>query len=216
MSALETLQTMAGGGRPGSGLLHTARMEAFGEDVYGEEAILERFRRDPFAFSEKARAIEVPGHIALHDDNIALVADLAGDNIARIWRLGGGQPAVCEPAGSVAFDPDLAQARGDLFFSASDHPALAAECVQAAIASGESFLQSITAYRARAFVIRAFGEPQSFALLVAVYQLSGEHVRTSGFSMAAAVCTAGELDFVTDVAGQAAVEARPWTPRIGA
>jgi hypothetical protein len=216
MSAAETLRTLAAGVRPASGLLHTARLEAFGVEAYGDEAILESFRREPFAFSKNANVIQALGHIAICDESIALFADLYGDNIARIWRLGDGQAAVCEPGVSVAFDPDLAQARSEVFFKASDHPLLAPECVDAVIASGQRVLSTIPAYRARAFAIRAFGTPPSFAALFAVYRLSGDGVRTSGFSMAAAIGDTHEIRCVADVVGQIAVEARPWTPRISA
>jgi hypothetical protein len=216
MKAVETLRALVSGARPASGLLHTARLEGFGVEAYGEEAIIELFRREPFEFAKNVSVIQAPGHIAICDESITLFADLCGDNIARLWRLGDGQPVACEPGISVAFDADLAQARGAVFFNASDHPALAADCVDAATASGQSLLKTTSAYRARAFAIRAFGTPQSFAVLFAVYQLTGEHVRTSGFSLAATVGGLDGIRCIKDVVGRAAVEARPWTPRVGA
>jgi hypothetical protein len=216
MSAVETLRALAAGARPVSGLLHTARLEAFGVEAYGEEAILESLRRKPMQASAGATVIKAPGHLAICDKDTALFADLYGENIARIWRLGDGRPVAAEPGVSVAFDPDLSQVRGDVFFNRSDHPELAEDCVDAAMASGHRVLIDVAAYRARAFAIRAFGTARSFAVLFAVYRLSGDGMRTSGFSMAAAVGDLNGVRCITDAVGQAAVEVRPWTPRIRA
>ena len=90
MSAVETLRALASGARPPSGLLHTARLTAFGVEAYGEEAIVKNLRRAPFDLSDGAAILEVPGHLAIFDGEMALVADLCCDNIARIWLLGDG------------------------------------------------------------------------------------------------------------------------------
>ena len=214
MSAVETLRMLAAGERPATGLLHTARLEAFGVEVYGEEAIVESFSRAPLVLSDAATVVETPGHLAIFDSETALVADLYGGNIARIWLLGDGEARDGEAGISVVFDPDLAQARGDVFLAASDHPALATEAVERAIAAGRAITRD-NSYRARAFAIRAFGTAAEGAALFAVYRLTGEPARTSGFAMAAVCWTHDSLQIVRDLAGEAAISRRRWTPRIG-
>jgi hypothetical protein len=215
MSAVETLRMLAMGERPVSGLLHTVRLEAFGVEAYGEEAVVESFRSSPFELSETAITIEAPGHIAVFDGSTAMIADLYGDNIARIWRLGDGDVRDGEPGVSVVFDPDLAQARGDVFFAASDHPDLDHDCAKAAVATGHLILDNFNCYRARAFCIRAFGTIDSFATLFAVFILNGDGARTAGYSMASAIYNSDGAKLVNDSVGQSAVELQLWTPRVG-
>lgn len=220
MSAVDTLRMLAAGGRPESGLLHTVRLEAFGIEMYGEEAVVESFRGDTLELDDNATVVEVPGHVAIFDNDTALVADLHGSNIARLWRLGGGEHLDAEREISVAFDPDLAQARGDVFFAASDNPQLrtdAADKVRLAgrtIARADDLEDDHNAYRTRAFAIRAFGSAVEGVALFAVYRLTGDPVRDSGFAMAVARWTSDGLHIVRDRAGEAAASLRPWTPRV--
>lgn len=222
MSALGTIRMLAAGERPVTGLLHTARLEAFGIEAYGEEAIVESFRGDTLDLSDAAKVIEAPGHIALFDAEGAVIADTHGDTITRIWRLCAGLHLEGEPQVSVVFDPDLAQVRGDVFFAASDHPALTADAIDTvrlagrAIARADDPEDDASAYRARAFAIRAFGTAAEGVALFAVYRLTGDPVRESGFAMAAARWTLDGLQIVRDRSGEAAAALRPWTPRIGA
>jgi hypothetical protein len=216
MSASETLRMLAAGERPGAGLLHIVRLEAFGVESYGEEAVVEVFSRHPLKFSDELVIAEAPGHIAAFDGANALIGDLYGNNISRLWRLGGGQPFEAEAGISVVFDPDLAQARGDVFFTASDHPALATDAADRAIDAGRAITRdSDKRYRSRAFTVRAFGTATEGIALFAVYRLSGAPVRTSGFAMAAAHWTPDGLHIFRDFAGEQGVAERAWTPRIG-
>jgi hypothetical protein len=221
MTAVKTLHLLATGERPATGLLHSIRLEARGVEAYGEEAIVDQFRSDPFTISEAARIVEAPGHIAIFDGSTALVADLYGANIARLWRLGVGHPLDAEQGISVVFDPDLAQSRGDVFMVASDHPELAPNAVDAVVLAGRALLQAgdpqqqDSAFRTRAFAIRAFGRESDGVALFAVYRLTGTPVRESGFAMAAACWRSDERHIVRDRAGEASVLRRPWTPRIG-
>lgn len=221
MSAVEALKALAAGDRPASGLLHTARLEAFGVEAYGEEAIVECFRGETLDVSDAVTVIEAPGHVALFEDENALFADTSGDKIARIWRLSAGLHLDDEPQVSVVFDPDLLQTRGDVFFAASDHLALAADAVDAVLLAGRTIARADdpdddqSAYRTRAFAIRAFGTAMQGAALFAVYRLTGDPVRESGFAMAAARWTPDGLQIVRDRSGEAAASLRPWTPRIG-
>jgi hypothetical protein len=220
MSVLDTLRTLAAGGRPVSGLLHTVRLEAFGIEVYGEEAVVESFRGDALELDDNAKIVVAPGHIAVFNRETALVADLHGANIARLWRLGGGLHLDGEREISVVFDPDLTQARGDVFFAASDHPQLSADAADEVRRAGRTIARADdpeddhNAYRTRAFVIRAFGNAVEGVALFAVYRLTGDPVRESGFAKVAARWTPAGLDITRDRAGEAAASLRPWTPRV--
>jgi hypothetical protein len=223
MTALDTLQQLAAGKRPVSGLLHTARLEAMGVEAYGEEAIVESFRRAPMLISDPAKVVIAPGNLAIFDKHQALFADCYGDNISRVWRLGKGDPIESERGVSVVFDVDLAQMRGDVFVAASDHPTLTPDALTAVISAGQALARDDdpsddrgSAYRSRAFVVRAFGTAAEGAALFAVYRLGGipTAARWSGFAMAAAHWTNDEVEIVRDIAGEAALARRLWTPRI--
>ncbi len=215
MTAIDTLRRLAAGEQPRSGLLHTTRLEAFGTEHYGEEAIVEAFRLHPQPLTDKAVVVTDPGHLAIFDGSTALVADLHGELIGRIWRLGEGEPCRGEPRISVAFDPDLAQARGDVFAVASDHPALEPTAFDRVLEAGRDIARDDpAAYRTRAFALRAFGSAVDGAALFAVHRLAGQPVRTSGFALAAAHWTSEGSVIVRDRCGEAALRAAVWSPSI--
>ena len=218
MSAAAALRQLARGEHPKDALLHTARLEALGREHYGEEAILAGFRAAPLSFSDSATLIESADYCVLVGGEAAIFAELAGGHIARLWRLGGGEPGAAERAISVAFDPDLSQTRGAVLFAPADHPALAGDAgervLQAARNAAEQADPALPALRTRVFVVRAYGSAAQGAALFAVYRLSGAERLTSGFAMALAWWTPDGDGLVRDVAGEAAVAARAWTPRI--
>lgn len=225
MSAVTALRSLAQGERPRGDLLPPCRLEAFGTEAYGEEAIVQSFRRAPLTLAARADVVEAPGHLAIFDGDDVLVADLYGDAIGRIWRLGDGEPMAAEPALGVPFDPDLVQARTDVALRAADHPALAAEAlvhveaIGRAIARGWTAEDGAGAYRTRPFLIRAFSSGADGVALFAVHRLGPDAVRTSGFAYAAArFRTAdGRLashHVVRDRAGERAVAAAPWRARV--
>lgn len=217
MSAVETLRTMLAGGRPTFGLLHTARLAAFGAEFYGEEAIIEAFRRENHVLSDAASVLASPGHIAIFDKDTVVFADLYGELIARIWLLGDGNPAAGETGVSVAFDPDLAQARGDVFAAASDHPALEPDAFEKVLQAGRSIAHGDhTSYRTRAIALRAFGSASAGSALFAVHRLVGNPRRTPGFAMVAVRWAPDGLTIARDRSGEAASLAAAWTPCIGA
>jgi hypothetical protein len=221
MSALQVIRQLATGSRPTSGLLHTARLSALGVEAQGEEAIIESFRTAPLELSDAATIFERPGHLAIFDGPNAIFADLATGGMARLWRLSAADPVPDEPGIAVVFNPDLTQVRGDVFFSASDHSALATEAQEAVMRAGRALTyeaadDAITTFRARAFVTRAFGDADSGAALFAVYLLAGGPARHSGFAMAAACWNADGMAIVRDKAGEDAIALRDWTPRIPA
>ncbi len=216
MSALETLRTLARGERPANGLLHTCRFDGLGHEIYGEEAIVARMGLEPFTIDDDALIFEYAAHIAVLTGERALFADLSDGNIARLWLLGpdgfGGE----EPEISVVFDPDLSQARGHVFFAASDYPALAVEAVDRVLAAGREIVDAADGPRTRAFAIRAFGDAAGGAALFAVYRLRPDGDETAGFVNMAAFWGKQETHIVRDIGGEAILAAHAWTPRIGA
>ena len=213
-TVIDTITQLRAGQRPQTGVMHTCRLHGFGSEAYGIEAIVERFRTMPYAIASDQVVVTAPGQLALFAGAGAMIAEVAGNQIARLWRVGPGAPVLPEPGISVVFDPDLAQARGDVFFAASDHPALAPNAAPRVEAIGRDLARTDMGYRARAFAIRAFGTNDEGAALFAVHQLSADSVRSSGF-VHVAVRWAGEtVVTVRDTAGEAANAASPWTPRI--
>lgn len=227
MSALNALSRLAAGARPNGEVLPACRLEAFGIEVYGEEAIVQSFRQAPLNISSSAEVIETDGHLAVFDAGYALFADLYGDDIARIWRLGAGQPAVSEPAIGVPFDPDLWQSRRDVALRREDHPALSADGAAAAEEIGRQLARHWDAdgspgdYRARPFLLRAFSAGTRGAALFAVYRLGPLAERSAGFALAGASfhVAGGKLashSMTRDEAGEAALVQAPWQPKVAA
>ncbi len=226
MSPVTTILALARGERPIVGVLGPCRLTAFGGEGYGEEAILDSFRSAPLSLADiDGNVVVAPGHVALFHGDSAIVADICGGWIARLWRLGPGTPVEAEPAVSVPFDPDLAQLRGELLFRAADHPALthggeAVATIGRSIASAWHPADGPAPHRTRAFVVRAFDNGTDGAALFAVHRVGPGIVRTSGFSFAAARFRLGPqgmlLDsrIVFDRAGEAAAAAAPWRPRL--
>ena len=225
MSALQAIRSVARGERPSGELLPPCRMEAFGSEFYGEEAIVHRFRRSPFLISDQTTLVQAEGHFAAFDGDTALFADVSGGNVARLWRLGPSPLVEAEPALDVPFDPDLSQSRGDVALRAEDHPALSPEAfphveqIGRELSRSSSEEQGPVRYRVRALVIRAFTEDNVGAALFSLYHVGHSAVRTTGFSYAAALFRLDENELttcriVTDAAGRSAVDARPWRPRV--
>ena len=215
MSALETVAQLRAGLRPKSGLLHTCRLHALGSEAYGEEAVVERFSDMVEAMPADPVVVAVPGHLALFAGDEAIFADLAGENISRLWRVGPGAPAGSETAVSVSFDPDLTQVRGDVFFEARMHRQLLIDAAPRVEAIGLELVRTDTAFRTRAFAVRAFGTANDGAALFALHRLSTGAQRNAGFIHVAARWCGNDVACMYDSAGEAAVAAAPWTPRIG-
>jgi hypothetical protein len=220
MSALAVLRAVARGERPHGELLPPCRMEAFGAEYFSEEAIVQSFRNAPFVISDDGTAVETEDHLAVFDGAGALIADVFGGNIGRLWRLGPGEPGAAEPAIGVPFDADLMQSRGDLAIRREDHPALAAKAYDAVEEAGRLLARNWVPedgpppFRSRSFLIRAFTSGSASVALFAVYRLGPAAPRSVGFSYAAALIDGdGKAPtIIRDRAGEAAVEAQPWTP----
>ena len=225
MNALTALRKIAAGERPHGELLPPCRLEAFGVEVYGEEAIVQNFRRAPFEISASAEIIAAEGHIALFEAEHALFADLYGEDIARIWRLGPGVPAISERAIGVPFDPDLWQSRREVALRREDHPALSEDGAAAVEAIGRDLARKWQSgggpgdYRVRPFLLRAFSAGARGAALFAVYRLGPLAQRSAGFSLAATSfhVAGGKLSgytLIRDLAGETAVHEALWRPRV--
>ena len=197
MTVAKPVAAIATGGAPAE-LLHSCRLEVGGFDAFGVEAIGDAFRYDPVSFDGATMAENAMYFAAIIGDQ-ALFADLYDGNIGRLWRAGLPAPHDPEPFVAVPFDPDLTQARGDVFFLASDHPGLAEDAETQVHQSGLAILaHDPTAWRSRAFCIRAFGSAAHGAALFAVYRMTGARIRTSGFGYAVTVWHDGMTSFVVD------------------
>ena len=226
MSAVAALGCLARGQRPDDALLPPCRLEGLGVELFGEEAILQQFRTSPLEGVKDAAAFQAPCHAALFTEDAALFADLHGERIARIWRLGPGEPREPEPAIGVAFDTDLVQSRRDVALRPEDHPRLAPDAVGAVTAIGRDIAhgwmpeRGLPNWRTRPFLLRAFSDGDRSAALFAVYRLGAGFERSAGFAFVAAHLSVadGELassHIVRDLAGEKAVEAAVWRPRVG-
>ena len=214
MSALDKLRILAlGDAPPDDGLLGNTRC-AWGRGEYiGEEAILAAFCDRPFS-ADNAIAVETDQSAALIGDEDALVADIYDGRVGRLWRVGHGVEFPLEPAVDVAFDPDMRQQRGDLYFRAEDHPELdapAAERIQSAARAHIDAVRRSRGLRARGFFVRAFGAKETSAALLALYSMSNEISRSAGFSYAIVGIGTGEMP-IRLVCDQ--TQPRGWTPRL--
>lgn len=195
MSAAHDLKTLLAGKRPVGGLLQTIRLEAGGAEFYGEEAVLERCRAHGHDWNE-ADAVAAPGHLLLHRKKGAVVADLHGERLGRVWLIGGeaGEP---EPAVLVAFDPDLAQARGDVLAEVADHPRLDPAGFGPLLDAARALVAEVAAddpprYRVRAFLIRAWSEGDRHVGLIALHMLGAGPERPAAWGYAALLVEDGE------------------------
>ena len=210
MTVIDRLARLAAGARPaGDWLLGTCLLTAGGVEVVGEEAIVAHFRDYPLPLAEAA-TYRSPSGLALFAGDAALFADLYGDNVGRLWRIGA-PPALRLRAVSVAFDPDLDQARGDLGFDPALFPELGDPAARHVADAARALARSSPAYRTRAFVLRAFADADTAVALVARYALTPAGI---GFSHAALRRRfAGDADLGgTVVADDGA--AGDWVPRL--
>lgn len=225
MSSRAALWALAAGQRPAGALLPPLRLYAGGTEYFGEEAAVNAFRHAPILFSDGAEVLETANHLAIFEGDNALFASTYNDLIARVWRIGPGEPGAVEPTLGVPFDTDLCQSRADVAFRTEDHPALgvdaaaAVQTIGAGLAHGESGAEQDISYRTRPFVIQAFSEGDRGAALFAVFQLGSGTVRSAGFSFAAArfrfeESSLTEYHVVLDIAGKAAIAQAQWRAHV--
>lgn len=208
MSLADRLVRLAAGERdPGDWLLGSCALTSARGDVYGEEAVAVAFCSAP---ATVGTSIVTPRGVALFGDGAALFADVYDGRVGRLWRVDG-DPAVAQtkPAEhrvAVAFDPDLAQRRGDVVAAAR-----AVDLAEGALARLTAALLPLVIaapgeVRRRAFVVRAFGDDHATAGLAAIHTAAAGGI---GFSYAAAMLTPTDAVLVVDRPGDA-----PWSPRL--
>lgn len=213
MSVADQLIRLATGVRPACDwLLGTCMLATVGVELVGEEAIVAHFRDQPLPLAE-AVVYRSPTALALFAGEAALFADLYGENVGRLWRVGA--PAAPRPrAVAVPFDPDLQQARGDIGFDPQLFPELDEVAAAHVAAAARELVQTSSAFRTRCFVLRAFVDADTAVALVTRYQHDAPPAESIGFSYAALRRRyAGETDLggtvVTDAAG-----GDGWEPRL--
>lgn len=212
MSALDHLRSITRGERPADdGLLGNTRCTWGGIDLLSEEAIVAAFAASPFALDGELIEVQTTQGAALVGTERALYADLYDGRIGRLWRIGGTPPFAPEPAVDVAFDPDMRQERGGLFFRGEDHPCLEAAAANGLVKAGQALIDGQRAgqLRVRGFVVRACGNGDASAGLVALHTLSNAKRRVAGFRFAAVALCNGKV--VTAVEPE---RVKHWTPRL--
>jgi hypothetical protein len=213
MSALDHLRAIGLGDTPAAdGLLGNARCGWGRGELIGEESILAAFCDRPFA-GEDAIPVETPQGAALIGQDDALIADVYAGRVGRLWRVGKGVTLRHEPAIDVALDPDMRQQRGDVLFRPEDHPELSAARAEGVLEAARTHLGQLRragALRSRAFVVRAFGNEDATAALLAVHTMSNETSRTAGFEYA--ILAVGAQNSTARVVSDQ-TPPRPWTPR---
>jgi hypothetical protein len=213
VSALDHLRAIGRGETPSDdGLLGNARCGWGRGELMGEESILAAFCARPFADAD-AVAIQTAQGVALIGQDDALIADVYDGRIGRLWRVGDGVALPLEPAIDVAFDLDMRQQRGDVLFRAEDHPELSPACSERVLDAARAHVSQLRrtgALRSRAFVVRAFGNEDATAALLAVHTMGNETSRTAGFSYAILAVRAQDASarIVSDQ-----TRPRNWSPR---
>ena len=184
-AAIEALRTLLAGRLPQhGGLLESARLAGLEGEAFGQEAIVAAFARARLDVCVDTDCLQTEGYLAVFDGTRAVLADLYAERLARLWCVG--MPAVARtapPPIAVPFDPDLAQMRGSVLFSRTDHPDLAEDhAIHVAAVVGAQLAaldtrsrdtesgapQAAPAFRKRAFVRRAFSVGERTAVLCAV------------------------------------------------
>lgn len=204
MSTLDNLRRLVGGIPGPNGVLGACRLESGNVDAFGIEAVTDVFRRAPLAGAATATVVKARGHLAIFSDTEAVIADLYGDAVGRLWRVGQSDPGLPEPAVSVAFDTDLRQARASIFVSAAEHPALDPAALDRLMALGLELVHDAdpahAAFRARAFAVRAFGNAERGCALFAIHALAPNPVRSLRLCFAAVRWNGALAQIVRDLA----------------
>ncbi len=210
MSAADTLARIARGGRA-QGLLHTCRLTTDAGEAYGIEAVAAHFRAAPLTPLD---TVGDGGTLAGIAADSILFADPYGRDIARIWRVGSAGPVAVEPRIDVAFDPDMAQARGDVFASPTDFPHIDTGTIDRIAATARAAIDSDRlgppATRRRLFLLRVATANGRCAALFAHHALALGARTDAGFRFAALLLDGDDARWFAD----AAPAPRAWTPRV--
>ena len=205
MSAADTLVAIARGEQP-AGLLQTCRLITDAGEAYGIAAVSAHFRASPI---NDGTMIGEGDTVALIAGDTMLVAVAYDDNIAQIWRVGSDGPVTREARIDVGFDPDMTQARGDVFASASDFPDIDDATFDKVVAAGRAALAGdalgAAVRRSRLFLLRIAGDAEAQVALFAHHTVRHDD---AGFRYVAVLLDA---DGARWFAGEPV--ARGWTPR---
>ena len=214
MSGLDHLRALIQGTRPiDDGLLGNARFSWGRSELMSEEAILASFAEHPFDLEGDILSVETPSGAVLMAGDCAVVADLYAGRIGRLWRIGGEIEQLSEEAIDVAFDADMRQERGALFFRAEDHPTLDPGAAGRLLFSAEDLIEKMRRdgnLRVRGFFVRAFGDTQSSAALLSLFTLDNKSSRSASFRYAV-IGIGNEGDEVCVARDQSRPQG--WTPR---
>ncbi len=187
----DVLTDILSGGRAGARtVLHNCRFEGAGASAYGREAILDLFRAEAGAV-EEVQVVRSHRFAALFasaaSGPVALYADLYGEHIARLWYLSAAPLLARRPERvDVPFDPSFGTLAPRVGFDPADHPELAPGHVPRVAAVGACLLDAhrvadgipmrsaARMTRPRPFVLRAFSEGETVAVLMQVVALRGD------------------------------------------
>ncbi len=189
-------------------LLPSLRAEGWGSEAFAPEAVTAMFRARPSQCSEWQQLADERG-AAVVGEREAVIADLVDGRCHRIWRLGPGEPATCDRAISLSFDPDLRQHRGDVI--GSEEWGGNRDLVRLA---GAAIHRTSTAFRLRLFPIRIIGGQSARLVLFAAFVMDGEVQRHSGFVMMVAVVEGENVRVLRDSSAEDALIKRAHPPRI--
>lgn len=215
MSGLDHLRALVQGTRPpDDGLLGNARFSWGRSELMSEEAILASFAEHPFDLEGNILSVETSSGAVLMAGDCAVVADLYDGRIGRLWRIGGEIEQPSEKAIDVAFDADMRQERGAVYFRAEDHPTLDPRAADQLLSSANDLIETMRRegnLRVRGFFVRAFSEAQSSAALLSLFTLDNQSSRSASFRYAV-IGVGGHGDEVHVVRDQS--KPRGWTPRL--
>lgn len=209
MSTCDQLVSLARG-EPleGGPLLPSVRAEGWGSEAFAPEAVAAMFRARSSHCSDWQQFADDRG-LAVVGEKEAVIADVVDGRCHRIWRLGPGEPAACDRAISLSFDPDLRQHRGDVIGIeewGDDHNLIRL--------AGAAIHRTSTAFRLRLFPIRIIGGQSAQVVLFAAFVMNGDMQRHSGFVMMVAVVEDGNVRVLRDPSGEDALSRRNHPPRI--
>jgi hypothetical protein len=200
MNASSSLQNLADGTADPHAIWGGCRLEWGGVELFGIEAIADLFQHSPLPgdsftqFGGRSFAI-------MANAELALLGEILDGVIVRLWRTCGTSAVQGEPGIVVAFDTDLLQQRGDVFFAAADHTDLlsdAADFVRDHARAAAQNAASAGFFRPRAFVTRAYGDAAQGAALFTLQGLSAGAVRKPIFARAILIWMNGKHWMVSD------------------
>jgi hypothetical protein len=231
---IAVLGDIASSGKSGvHAILHNCRLEGAGVSLYGCEPIVE-FLRSEAPAPEELQVVRGRQFAALFAGTargpIALVADLYGEHIARLWYLAPTSLHARRPERvDVPFDPTFGQQTPSVGFDPVDYPELSAAHVSRVLALATGFLEygpttsaiplrsAAQLSRLRPYVLRAFSDGEMAATLIVVVALRSDgQPGLVQFPIAARLPSdlSADATVVADEAECDAELARSWQPSL--